>query len=52
MMSRTGVLEMSDIERGRAFLVRQVVEDRMRQREGAERLGISVRQIRVARFSP
>jgi transposase len=41
-----GVLLMSGEERDRAFLVRQVVEGRLGQREASERLGIGVRQFR------
>lgn len=41
-----GILGMSLEERERASVVRQVVEKRLRQREGAERLGIGVRQMK------
>lgn len=41
-----GILGMSGTERDRAFLVRQVVEKQVRQREAAERLGISQRQVK------
>jgi transposase len=39
-----GVLSMSGEERERAFVVRQVVDACLNQREASERLGISVRQ--------
>jgi transposase len=40
------VLGMSDGERERGYLVRQVVEHRLGQREASERLGIGVRQFK------
>jgi transposase len=43
---RDGVLGMSASERDRASLVRRHVEEGMSQREGAERLGIGVRQFK------
>ena len=43
---RDGVLRMSASERDRASLVRRHVEEGMSQREGAERLGIGVRQFK------
>jgi transposase len=41
-----GLLEMSVTERERLFLVRQVVEKRMRLKEAAERMGLCERQAR------
>jgi transposase len=41
-----GTFLMSAVERERAFVVRQVVAGRLTQREGAERLSLSVRQVK------
>ncbi len=41
-----GLLLMSGEERERAHIVRQAVEHRLSQREGAERLGIGIRQFK------
>lgn len=41
-----GLLTMSVVELERSHVVRQAVEDRLSQREGAERLGIGVRQFK------
>lgn len=40
-----GVLGMSEAERDRAYVIRQVVEKKLRQKEAAERLGIGKRQM-------
>lgn len=39
-------IEMSEKERGRGHVIRLVVEKMLRQREAAERLGVSVRQVK------
>ena len=41
-----GLLTMSVAELERSHVVRQAVEDRLSQQEGAERLGIGVRQFK------
>ena len=41
-----GLLTMSVVELERSHVVRQAVEERLSQREGAERLGIGVRQFK------
>jgi hypothetical protein len=41
-----GLLLMSGQERERSHVVRQAVEHRLSQQEGAERLGIGVRQFK------
>ncbi len=41
-----GLLTMSIAELERSHVVRQSVEDRLSQQEGAERLGIGVRQFK------
>jgi transposase len=46
MMSRKGVLAMSEKERDRVFLVRQLDTRQIRQGEVAERLGIGLRQVK------
>ena len=49
-MSREGVLRMREVDR--AVVIGQVAERRLRQREAAERLGLSGRQVRrlLARY--
>jgi transposase len=45
-MSGKGILGMSEAERERGHVIRQVVEKHVRQGEAAERLGLGVRQIK------
>ena len=41
-----GILGMSSVERDRAFVIRQIVERLIPQRVGAERLSLSLRQVK------
>jgi transposase len=45
-MIRTGIVAMSEEERERVFLVRQMINGQVRQREVGEQLGIGLRQVK------